>query len=132
MSNDPGLARGCFVCGDANPAGLGVRFALSEERCVGTFVPESKHMGYDGVTHGGILFALLDDVMANWLWLRGEACFTAKADVRYRRQLPIGERVTLESTMLRRKGPLVMMSGRVLGADGNVVAEATASFMKAG
>ena len=82
------------------------------------------------MTHGGIVFSLLDDVMANWLWLRGVQCFTAKADIRYRAQLPIGVLVDLEGRCLKRKARLALMEGKVLRRDtGEVVAEATARFM---
>ena len=43
----------------------------------GEFTP-NEHMGYDQVTHGGIVFSLLDDVMAGWVWLRGERCFASR------------------------------------------------------
>ena len=82
-------ANRCFVCGPGNPDGLQVRFRLEGDVCRAEFVPARNHGGYDGVTHGGILFSLLDDVMANWVFLQGEQCFTARAEVRYRRALPI-------------------------------------------
>lgn len=123
-------ANRCFVCGPGNPIGLKVRFRLDDDVCRAEFTPQPIHSGYDGVTHGGIVFALLDDVMANWIWLKGERCFTARADIRYRTPLSIGTPVTLESRLLRRKGRLVMMSGFVRRADsGEIVAEATGSFM---
>lgn len=125
-----GAANQCFVCGPDNPIGLRVRFALDGDLCVGEFTPGEAHRGYDKVTHGGILFSLLDDVMANCLWLQGEMCFTARADVRYRAHLPIGTPVRLEGRCTRRKGRLAVMEGRVLRLDtGEVVAEASGSFM---
>ena len=89
-------------------------------------------MGYDQVTHGGIIFSLLDDVMANWLWLKGVQCFTAKADIRYRSELPVGTPIRLEGRLTKRKGRLALMTGQVIGAaDDFVYAEATGSFMVA-
>ncbi len=121
---------GCFVCGPANSAGLGVRFRIEEGVCVGEFTPGPAHRGYDSLTHGGIIFSLLDDVMANWLWLQGLISFTAKAEIRYRSQLPVGTPVRLEGRCVRRKGRLAQMQGRVIRKDdGEVVAEATGSFM---
>ncbi len=120
----------CFVCGPANPIGLGVKFRLDGDVCRAEFTPLDQHSGYDRVTHGGIVFSLLDDVMANWVWLQGQQCFTAKADIRYRAELPIGTNVHLEGRCLKRKGRLAQMEGKVIGAeDGFVFAEATASFM---
>ena len=87
-------------------------------------------MGYPGLTHGGIIFSLLDDVMANWLWLQGERCFTARADIRYRASLPIGTSVRIEGRMVKRKGRLVQLEGRVARRDTDAtIAEATGSFM---
>ena len=124
------LANHCFVCGPGNPIGLRVKFRLDEDVCRGEFTPGENHRGYDTLTHGGILFSLLDDVMANWLWLKGEQAFTARADVRYRSHLPVGTPVRLEGRCTRRKGRLAVMEGSVIRRDtGEVVAEATGSFM---
>ena len=98
--------------------------------CRAEFTPDAVHAGYDGVTHGGILFSLLDDVMANIIFLRGERCFTAKAEVRYRQPLPVGTAVRLEGRQQRRKGRLALLEGKVIRADTDeVVAEASGHFM---
>lgn len=123
-------ANRCFVCGPGNSIGLNVRFRLEDDVCKAEFTPGTNHVGYDKVTHGGILFSLLDDVMANWLWLQGEQCFTAKADIRYRAQLPVGKTVALEGRCQRRKGRLALMTGQAVRVDtGEVVAEANGRFM---
>jgi acyl-coenzyme A thioesterase PaaI-like protein len=123
-------ANRCFVCGPSNPIGLKLNFRIDGDVCRAEFTPGDAHMGYQGLTHGGIIFSVLDDVMANWLWLRGERCFTARADIRYRASLPIGTPVRLEARMLKRKGRLVQLEGRVIRqADAAIVAEATGSFM---
>ena len=72
-----GRANNCFVCGIDNPIGLKVEFSLLGDVCIGSFTPHVQHAGYDNLTHGGILFSLLDDVMASWAWLQGKKCFTA-------------------------------------------------------
>jgi len=124
------LANRCFVCGPSNPIGLGVSFRLDDDVCRAEFTPDERHMGYEGVTHGGILFSLLDDVMANWLWLRGERCFTARAEIRYRANLPVGTPIRLEARLVRRKGRLAMLEGQVIRQDSDeVVAEASGAFM---
>lgn len=123
-------SNGCFVCGPGNPIGLKLTFRMDGDVCRSEFTSDQRHAGYRDVTHGGIVFSLLDDVMANWLWLQGVQCFTAKADIRYRAQLPIGVPVALEGRCLKRKGRLALMEGKVLRQDdGSIVAEATGSFM---
>lgn len=123
-------ANGCFVCGPENPIGLKVEFRLEDMVCRGEFTPGPEHMGYDAVTHGGILFSLLDDVMANWLWLQGEQCFTARAEVRYRAPVPVGTPLLLEGRQIRRKGRLAVIEGQILNRDtGDVLVETRGSFM---
>ena len=123
-------ANRCFVCGPGNPHGLGVQFRLDGVVCRAEFVPTENYTGDNGIVHGGILFCLLDDVMANWLFLKGERCFTARADVRYRQPLPVGTAVRMEGRLLRRKGRVAQIEGKVLRQDNDtVVVEATGSFM---
>ena len=90
-------------------------------------------MGYEGVIHGGIQFCLLDDVMANLLYLRGYTCVTAKADVRFRNPLPINETVKLAGWLDRQRGALAIIEGELrLASDDSIVAEATGHFMVKG
>jgi acyl-coenzyme A thioesterase PaaI-like protein len=82
------------------------------------------------VTHGGIVFSALDDVMANWLFLKGFKAFTAKCDIRYRDALPIGTNVRLEGHCMKQKARLTQMKGLMIRNDTNeVVAETEAAFM---
>ena len=130
MNRLSSVANRCFVCGPGNAAGLNIRFRLDGDVCRAEFTPGDEHVGYDGVTHGGILFSLLDDVMANVVFLQGERCFTAKAEVRYRQPLPTGTLVRLEGWQERRKGRLAMLAGRVVRVDDEtIVAEASGRFM---
>ena len=123
-------ANHCFVCGPGNPIGLKLAFRLEEDICHSEFTPGADHCGYDNVTHGGIVFSALDDVMANWLFLKGFKAFTAKCDIRYRDALPIGAKVRLEGHCIKQKARLTQMKGLMIRHDTNeVVAETEAAFM---
>jgi acyl-coenzyme A thioesterase PaaI-like protein len=123
-------ANRCFVCGPGNARGLNVRFRIEDGICRAECTPGPEHIGYEGVTHGGIVFSLLDDVMANWLWLQGHKCFTARADIRYRAALPAETAVRVEGRLVKRKGRLAQMAGALWRVDtGELIAEATGSFM---
>jgi acyl-coenzyme A thioesterase PaaI-like protein len=128
-----GDADHCFVCGKDNPIGLRIRFTLDGEHCRGHFTSAPEHVGFDGVTHGGIVFAVLDDAMANWFFLQGARGYTAKSEIRYRNPMPVGATALADCTLVRRKGRLVMLSARLLDAagagDATVFAESEASFM---
>ncbi len=120
----------CFVCGPANPIGLNVSFHLEGDVCLGKFTPGENHVGFDGVTHGGIIYSALDDVMANWLFLRGARGYTARCEVRYRDSLPVDQEIRLEGRLIKKKSKLVVLQGLAIRTDNDVVvAECEASFI---
>lgn len=127
-------ANHCFVCGPRNASGLRVCFALnSEGLCHARWTSTHDYMGYDGVTHGGILFSLLDDVMANLFFLQGEICVTAKAEIRFRNPLQIGESVFLQSKLVSRRRNLAVIEAKATREhDGLLIASSTGHFMITG
>ncbi len=123
-------ANRCFVCGPDNPDGLRIEFRIEDGLCKAEYTPPGKYCGYDDVTHGGILFSLLDDVMANYLFLQGERAYTARCDIRYREPAPVGGKILLEGELQGRKRRMASMAGRAISAEtGKVLAETTATFM---
>lgn len=123
-------ANTCFVCGPGNPDGLQLEFRLEDDVCLSEFTPGKNHCGYDGVTHGGLIFSALDDVMANWIFLKGIRAYTAKCEIRYKATLPTGTPVALRGECIKQKSRLVQMKGIMTRIDnGETVAETDASFM---
>jgi hypothetical protein len=123
-------ANGCFVCGPDNPRGLQLTFSLADGRCTGEFTSLVEHAGFDGVTHGGIVFAVLDDAMANWFFLQGARGFTAKSEIRYRLAMPIGATASIQCELLKRKGRLIQLKAHARDVDTAAnFAESEASFM---
>ena len=130
MSAVRGDARHCFVCGPDNPIGLKLDFTVEGERCHGEFTSAAEHAGFDGVTHGGIVFSVLDDAMANWFFLQGARGYTAKAEIRYRAPMPVGATARIECALLKRKGRLLQLEARAQDKVSHIVfAESSASFM---
>ena len=127
-------ANHCFVCGPGNTSGLRVRFSLDSTGCCrASWTSTADYMGYDGVTHGGILFSLLDDVMANLFFLQGEVCVTAKAQVRFRNPLQIGETVFLESKLDTRRGNLAIIEANATRKhDNKLIASSVGHFIITG
>lgn len=127
-------ANHCFVCGPRNASGLRVRFALnSDGLCQARWTSTHDYMGYDGVTHGGILFSLLDDVMANLFFLQGEICVTAKAEIRFRNPLQIGESIQLQSKLVSRRRNLAVIEASARREhDGMLIASSIGHFMITG
>jgi len=53
----------CFVCGESNANGLKLRFTTDGRTVHTRFTPRPEHIGFKGVTHGGILATVLDEIM---------------------------------------------------------------------
>jgi acyl-coenzyme A thioesterase PaaI-like protein len=125
-------SRMCFVCGMQNPIGLKVIFETDGQRVWGKFTPGDEHQGYPGVLHGGITFALLDEVagraalgMDDPQWM-----MTAKAEMRFRKPVPLGEELTLMGELTRIRSRTIEGHGELRLSDGTVAVEVEAIYMK--
>lgn len=121
----------CFACGPDNPVGLGIRYALDDDgRCHAQFTPTEHHVGYQNTVHGGILFAALDDVMANVMYLANRKAHTARCEIRYRQALEVGQTIALTGWAERERGRIIDLRGEARRvADDVLVAECEARFM---
>lgn len=119
----------CFVCGPQNPLGLRLIFHFRGEEVCTEFVPGPHHVGYDGVVHGGILAAVLDDAMANLFFLRGEEALTTKMEVRFRREGRPGEPLLITAREAGRRGQFAMARASAVNSRGEVIAEAEGTFL---
>ena len=93
-------SRMCFICGMENPVGLHLHIYETEAGMVeSTYFAPEHFQGYPGVLHGGIVGALIDEVSGRALMgsdpMNPRFMFTAKLEVRYRRNVPIGKQLKL-------------------------------------
>jgi acyl-coenzyme A thioesterase PaaI-like protein len=115
----------CFGCGQDNPAGLKLKFTNENGRYSAGFTPRREHQGYGGMVHGGIIAALLDEAMGDYVYeLTRQKAFTARLELRYRQAAPIGRPLTVAASVERRKGRLYEMKGEIFLDDGLLAAEA--------
>jgi acyl-coenzyme A thioesterase PaaI-like protein len=89
----------CFICGLENPAGLKLRIYEVEPGVVeSTFTASEQFQGYPGVMHGGIIASIIDEISGRALMGPVENprfMFTAKLEVIYRKNVPIGKPLKL-------------------------------------
>jgi uncharacterized protein (TIGR00369 family) len=81
---------GCFVCGQAHPRGLRIRFFTGDFGQVrARFTPDPMFCGYKNIVHGGLIGALLDELLGWPIALQtGRMCVTGELSVRYLRPMP--------------------------------------------
>ena len=117
-------ANQCFVCGQDNPIGLKLVFQPDGDGVRAEFVPSELHVGYDGLIHGGIISAIVDDALANVWYTRGRQAVTAKIEVRFRREVRPGEHLVISAQPTGAKAG--MQTGRVdIRRGDDLVAEGT-------
>lgn len=123
-------SRHCFVCGVANPIGLHLKFYIngSGEVLAEYTVPEN-YQGYPGVVHGGIVAAMLDEVTGRVHMGDRDSprfMYTARLDLRYRKNVPVGQPLRLVGRAGKSKSRTATASGTIYGPDGEILAEAEA------
>ncbi|MDB5064441.1 MAG: thioesterase superfamily protein [Chloroflexi bacterium] len=132
-----------FVHGLRNPHGLHIQYRLERlegepdpgsglppHRVVGEWVPDPLlHVGFPGVTHGGLVSAVLDDVMGRSTTLLRLWTVTGRLEVRYRGPAPAGTPLRVEGWMTGLRRRMVTARGRLLLPGGGTVAEAWATYL---
>lgn len=86
----------CFICGLQNPIGLHLHIYETEPGIIETTYTAPDHFqGYPNVLHGGIVSAIIDEMSARSHMgsdpENSRFMFTAKLEVKYRKNVPIGK-----------------------------------------
>ncbi|HTP04864.1 MAG TPA: PaaI family thioesterase [Nitrospirota bacterium] len=121
----------CFVCGRENPSGLAVEFQINAEaRSIrATFIPKEAHQGYEGIIHGGILSALLDEAMAKLAYSLGIPAVTAEITVRFKSSAAPGEELNVSGRLMQEAHGLIRAEAKIERGP-VLVAEAAAKLLK--
>jgi acyl-coenzyme A thioesterase PaaI-like protein len=118
----------CFICGIENPIGLRLRIYETEEGCVETFYTAPEHFqGYPGVLHGGIVASILDELSGRALMgdpSKPRFMFTGKLEVKYRKNVPIGEPLRIVGKAVKSKGKMAEGWAGIYNNNNELLAEA--------
>jgi len=92
----------CLVCGDKNEIGMNLPFDYDGEVAATEYTAEARFEGYKEVLHGGILTALLDEVMAKAIFGKKILAATVEIKVKFKKPVKTGEKIKLEGNTLVR------------------------------
>jgi uncharacterized protein (TIGR00369 family) len=120
----------CFVCGDRNESGLRVDFFYDRGIAKAEFVADGRFQGYKNILHGGIISALLDEVMIKAVIAEDLLVVTAEIEVKFIKPVRIGERLFLEGKVVREKGRIFVTEGMVRNLSGKTVAIGKGKYFK--
>lgn len=122
-------SRHCFVCGLENQYGLKLRFRETGPGEVTAEYTVPEHFqGYPGVVHGGIITAMLDEVTgrAHINSKHTRFMFTAKMEIRFRKNVPVGQPLKIVGQIEKSKSRMASSIGKIFGPEGDLLAEAKA------
>ena len=120
----------CFACGKRNPIGLKLEFVREADEYVTYFTPAKQHQGWIGITHGGLLNTVFDEVMVRDAWDRGLNAVTAEITVRFKRPAEVGRRLRFAARIESENGRIVECSARATDHSGVLVAQAVGRLVR--
>jgi len=122
----------CFACGPKNPIGLKLDFIFDgkTKTITAEFTPRKEHQGYFNIIHGGIIATLLDEAMVKLAIAMDMPAVTAQMDVRLRKALNVGEKITVSAEILKETRKTLDAYAKAVTSDGILAADATGKLVK--
>jgi len=121
----------CFICGSANQNGLGLRWYASEDGLIHTsFTLSSSEQGPPGHAHGGVLAAILDEIMGTAAWHAGFMVLAANINIDFRLPVPLGVPLTATGGVSRQEGRKVFTHGEIKFPDNIIATVGTGLFIE--
>lgn len=122
--------QGCFICGSGNPIGLKVKPCRDEsaKRAWLTVTIPDEFQGWEGIAHGGIVAALLDEVSAYAGMSVSKQIVTGELTVRYLKPVPIGREITVTAHVREQVRRSIMVEA-ALTCQGEMLARSEAKMV---
>jgi len=124
--------RNCFVCGDDNACGLRAKFYVTNDGSVVSEITAGEmHQGYKDVLHGGIVSAMLDEVMIKAVLAKDIFAVTAEMTVKFKKPVYTGQKIKFVGRIIEEKRRITRTEGTATNEDGVEIASATATYIEA-
>jgi len=121
---------GCVVCGQDNPYGLRIQYALGRDGAItAEWQPTENWEGFEGIVHGGIISTVLDEAMSKAVVAMNYEALTGELRVRFRHHVTAGENLRIRGWVVEKVRRLVKAEATLTAADGSERAHAWARFL---
>ena len=115
----------CFICGQKNPHGLKVTMEVDREakKAACALSVPAEYQGWQGMVHGGIISALLDEVCVYAGMTLSDTVVTGELKTRFRSPVPVEQEVTVSARVINQLRRTVMVEAK-LTMEGALLANA--------
>ena len=121
----------CYVCGPDNPLGLRVSFSPDGARgSQARYTARTEHGGWNGILHGGVTFALMDEALGWSLYYQNLPAVTARVETRFHKPIAVGARLIVKAWVVKQRGRLFKAHAeiRLDGSEATLLAQADATM----
>jgi uncharacterized protein (TIGR00369 family) len=120
----------CYVCGQKNPLGLQLRFFVEENVVKTEFTPKENQLGYPGVVHGGILSAIMDEIMG-WplALLTKRLSVTTQLQMRFLKPVAFGQTYLVSAQVVNAERKLWKGRGEIRDKENALYVEGSGIYM---
>ena len=125
--------KNCMICGMENPFSLKAPFYILEDGSVASvFCFKSIHQSYPDRTHGGMVSALLDELMGRALWVEEPEMFgvTTTLNITYRKPTPLDTPVKARGYLTFNSPRGMVAKGQIFDMNDNLLVEGNAKYFK--
>jgi len=125
----------CFICGDKNIAGTNVVFKTTPEGGVQCeYIAKEQHNSYQGILHGGIISALLDECIGWSIAVKEKKMFmTGELNIQFKRHIPINTKVIVKGNYQQDTADpnkrILMATGHIEDTEGKICAKAVGKYV---
>ena len=133
VTNKQTNSKMCILCGIENPGGVKASFYEMEDNTViALFSFKEIHQSYPERTHGGMISAMLDETIGRAIWVIEPNTWgvTANLQVKFRKPVPYEIHLKAVGSITENKSRLFKGVGRIETMEGEVLAEAEATYVK--
>lgn len=116
----------CFVCGRNNPRGLYMTFYDNgQDEVFSQYTVSEQYQGYPGLVHGGVVSAMLDEIVARVSFIHDPHHFmmSVTLQVKFRQPVPTETPLKIIGQLKRLRGRLGKAEGKIILPNGQIAAQ---------
>ena len=126
-------SRNCIICGMENEASVKAPFYEMEDKSIVTiFQFKDFHQSYPERVHGGMVSAMLDELIGRALWIEEPQSYgvTMNLNVKYRKPVPYNENLYGVAKLTKNTRMFFGGVGKICNENGEILADAEVTYIK--